>query len=181
MPCLQGSLSTLNVEETCFCLPLLRDNEEMALMSLNTSLCVPALRPCPTVCLKSSIPQFPRCPFRQTENRIISCFISTVHPTGRGRGRAAGGAGAAGAAPHRGSHRWCPMYPPSLQAGRLGPVQPCKSGFCVCSSEEKERDECHLLGGKGATGRQEPGLAFTASKLNEVCGEAQGFFSLEEV
>lgn len=52
------------------------------------------------------------------------------------------------------------------------------SGFCDCSSEEKERDEHHLLGGEGAAGHQEPDLAHAASKLNEVWVKLR-FFSLE--
>lgn len=157
-------------------LPSAKGERENGTLESNISLCVPALPACPTVCLKSSISQFPHRPFRQTENQIISCFISTVRPTGRGRGRSAGGAGAAGAASWRGSCRCRPTYPPLLQAGLLWPVQPCTSGFCDCSSEEKKREEHRLLGRRGATGHQEPGLAHTASKLSEVWGEAQVFF-----
>lgn len=40
--------------------------------------------------------------------------------------------------------------------------------FCVWSSEEK--GQAFLLGGKGATGHQEPGQAHTASKLDGDLG-----------
>lgn len=73
--------------------------------------------------------------------RVISGFIITVPPTGlydpcgllqfrifcdcvtgRGQGKAAGGTGVARAALHQGSHRCCPPYIPSLQAGLISPA-----------------------------------------------------------
>lgn len=49
--------------------------------------------------------------------------------------------------------------------------------FCVWSSEEK--GQAFLLGGKGATGHQEPGQAHTASKLDGDLGWSSELISLE--